>query len=206
MDLQIPSEEINRYYTEQDKSYRLQRRTFWSTVATFLAVAAYALITLLQWHTMDATFSEIRKQAKTAQSALDKNIESFRIDERAWVEIETVKLKAAYPPTPGFNAWSFKYELYPKNAGKTVARDVVARAGDILGGTDKGIQMFQDGSFRNRVLENESCSRRYWKRFSDQIHWQERRLSWEGRSRNSECTIISLDVSTIAMLLMLLIG
>src|ERR1700687_14181 len=66
VDLQIPSEETNRYYSEQNKSQRLHWATFWATLATFLAVAVYAVVTFLQGRTMDATFREVRKQTAAA--------------------------------------------------------------------------------------------------------------------------------------------
>jgi hypothetical protein len=47
----------------------------------------------------------------------------FRTDERAWVEIGRIEIVATYPPESTFGT-IFKYGFYPKNDGKTVARDV----------------------------------------------------------------------------------
>jgi hypothetical protein len=69
VDVQIPREETDRYYTEQRSSQRLQWWTFWATVGTFLAVAAYAVITYLQWRTMNATFDQIQKQTAATITA-----------------------------------------------------------------------------------------------------------------------------------------
>jgi hypothetical protein len=69
VDVQIPRAETDRYYTEQQKSHRLQWWTFWATIATFVAVAAYAVITYFQWRTMDATYKEVAKQTNSAEIA-----------------------------------------------------------------------------------------------------------------------------------------
>ena len=44
----------------------------------------------------------------------------FRTDERAWIEIEPMR-------TPGI---PYHYDLYPKNVGKTAARDIQVNADD----------------------------------------------------------------------------
>src|ERR1700681_340240 len=59
VEIDLSPSEAKRYYSEQKKTYKLQRRTFWATVATFVAVAAYAVITWFQWCTMEATYVEI---------------------------------------------------------------------------------------------------------------------------------------------------
>jgi len=71
VDVQIPREETDRYYAEQQTSQTLQRWTFCATVATFLAVVAYAVITYLQWRTMNATYAEIQKQTLAAIRSSD---------------------------------------------------------------------------------------------------------------------------------------
>ena len=95
----------------------------------------YACTTYRQWKTMDATLNE------TANN--------FGIDERAWVEIESIKLRTVTPPSLQIKIPSFVYDVYTKNFGKTVARDIVlkrvtsmdANHGDILA---RGIAMAQD--------------------------------------------------------------
>jgi hypothetical protein len=71
VDLKIPSEETDRYYSEQNKANKLQLWTLWATVLTFLAVVAYAEITFLQWRTMNRTYIEISKQTKATVDATD---------------------------------------------------------------------------------------------------------------------------------------
>jgi hypothetical protein len=98
-----------------------------------------------------------KRAADIAADTLSESIEQFRIDERAWIEFDPIKPIASYPPSQGFDAWAFKYELYPRNVGKTVARDVIARVGNVGSGGDtspssggRGIQMFQDGLFKDQ--------------------------------------------------------
>jgi hypothetical protein len=83
VDIKIPSEETNRYYTEQRKSYRLQWWTFWATVATFVAVAIYAGITYMQWHTMNATYIEITKQSRAAADSAKAAQDANRLTEES---------------------------------------------------------------------------------------------------------------------------
>jgi len=78
----------------------------------------------------------------------------FKADERAWVEIGRID-KTVYPPDSGTGMTSFtvKFDLYFKNVGKTLARDVRISVIDTNAGEDlmynrKGIRMFQDQLFR----------------------------------------------------------
>jgi hypothetical protein len=50
----------------------------------------------------------------------------FRTDERAWIEIEPIKPKP-YKDSKELHI----YELFPKNVGKTAARDIVVRADNV---------------------------------------------------------------------------
>jgi len=65
----FPPAEIKRYYSEQDKTYRLQRRTFWVSALTLLALALYTYVTYRQWRTMNETYQEIVKQTDAAIKA-----------------------------------------------------------------------------------------------------------------------------------------
>jgi hypothetical protein len=61
----LSAEEARRYYGDQDKMYRLQRRTFWATVGTLLAVAGYAVITYMQWCQMKRATNLSEKANRT---------------------------------------------------------------------------------------------------------------------------------------------
>jgi len=165
LDVHIPREETDRYYAQQQQSRGLQWWTFWATVATFVAVAIYAFITYLQWHTMIATYCEIRKQttsaevaaeaarsaAYTAAQTLNKSIEQFRIDERAWVVLATITKTRTIPRDDKFPT-TFVYAVYPKNVGKAIARDIIVKAENIVGSyalisDTHGVKMIQDELF-----------------------------------------------------------
>jgi hypothetical protein len=85
--------------------------------------------------------------------------EQFLVDERAWIAIDSVKVKRATPPAGVIKAWSFIYDIYPKNVGKTVARHVVVRAATVGSGppspgSDRAAQLFQDGLFKDQGSGN----------------------------------------------------
>jgi hypothetical protein len=95
---------------------RSKDAVFWQAVFTglaFVALVAYTYYTRKQWKTLDENVTEIS--------------EFFRIDERAWIEIEPIKPIPFSPRNGKFGA-VFKYEIYPKNVGKTAARDIELRS------------------------------------------------------------------------------
>jgi hypothetical protein len=109
-----------------------------ATWAAFIAAAVYALVTMFMWCAMI-------KQNKIAGEALRQGTESFRIDERAWVEIQPI---AASP--------SFRYELYPKNIGKTAATNITIHAlrGTTLNSISMGDNAAQLSMLQDKMLLN----------------------------------------------------
>jgi hypothetical protein len=65
--------------------------------------------------------------ADTARRTLQESIESFRTDERAWMQIDRIERTLVSPREGKFGA-AFRYRLYPKNLGKTSAHDVTVSA------------------------------------------------------------------------------
>src|ERR1017187_784042 len=86
----------------------------------------------------------------------------FRTDERAWVVVDQVVLLESYPPRDNF-PWSFKYGVYVKNAGKTIARDVRIHITPFFGATQlnkHGIEMTQGrtwGGWKGKDLTPEQA-------------------------------------------------
>jgi hypothetical protein len=78
----------------------------------------------------DKNLEQLRIQTSAQVSASETAIEAFRTDERAFIEIEPFKPTSARNEVFGPNntRWFFEYELFPKNAGKTVAYDIEIRA------------------------------------------------------------------------------
>jgi hypothetical protein len=72
LEIQFPPEVTQRYYADQGKHYRLQRRTFWASVLTLSALAAYTAVTFLQWR-------ETRKAADAAKLSADAAIQAANI-------------------------------------------------------------------------------------------------------------------------------
>lgn len=55
---------------------------------------------------------------------------NFKVDERAWVELEPLEGTLDSPRTPNMNDADFSYPIHIRNVGKTVARDVEVRGID----------------------------------------------------------------------------
>jgi hypothetical protein len=109
-------ETIRTTQAEAKRQYTIQNSIKNATWAAFVAVFIYALITILMWRQMI-------KQTRIASAALRQSTESFRTDERAWIEIEPVKGTLFVPRTEKIGA-AFQYPVYIRNVGKTVARNI----------------------------------------------------------------------------------
>jgi len=124
-------ETIRTTQAEAERQYTTQNSLKNATWAAFVAVSIYALITTLMW-------CQMIKQTRIASAALRQSTESFRVDERAWIEIEPIKGTLFYPRTEKIGA-AFQYPIYIRNVGKTVARDIQLRA--TRGATQASIAM-----------------------------------------------------------------
>jgi hypothetical protein len=74
----------------------------------------------------------------------------FRIDERAWVVIDEIKILKTPFPANGKLPISWQYGFYSKNVGKTIARNVRIHIDTPFGSnlTDHGIYLFQMRQFQ----------------------------------------------------------
>jgi hypothetical protein len=107
--------DVHRYYSDQDNSYRLQRRTFWATVLTVLVIIAYTCVNYRQWRTMER---------------------QLEATDRPWIQVqfgqatkpEAFSVAGATPDTPltidqnGQGVIVFSFNL--TNVGKSVANRV----------------------------------------------------------------------------------
>jgi hypothetical protein len=121
--------------------------TDWLTVTLTVVAAMAALVSA--W-IFQGQLCEGRKATKLAA-------ESFRIDERAWVELETIKPALLSNASEKFPS-VFTCDIYPKNVGKTVARDVVVKAQALsgmedLGSNPEGMRNTQDKMLLNGFKE-----------------------------------------------------
>lgn len=111
-----------------------QERPKWTDVAT-------VILTLIIAAAAIGSAWIFQGQLTEASNATNRASESFRIDERAWIEFDPVKPVPYSPRTDKFGAL-FDYDLYIRNTGKTVARDVEFRAN--RSGEESSIEMGND--------------------------------------------------------------
>ena len=93
---------------------------------------------------INAAVGELALQAQDSER-------SFRTDERAWIEIGKIET-SIHPPDPPFGI-TFKYNIFLKNYGKTVATDVRVHIDNIdadtsFGDNQRAIRMSQDQLFK----------------------------------------------------------
>ena len=120
---------------ENDLGYKKRQIciNIWPAVLTGCLVVTSVVAIYISIAALDAA----KKSADVAAAALETSSESFRIDERAWVEIEPIK-PVLFTKADGTFGASFRYKIYPKNVGKTVARDIVMQAHRVSSGHDMG--------------------------------------------------------------------
>ena len=106
---------------DSERSHSTQDSIKKATWYAFVAVTVYALVTLLMWFQMI-------KQSRIANAALRQSTESFRIDERAWIEFENVELKQLKFPPQWHGGQPIYLAATLKNYGKTEARNLMLHA------------------------------------------------------------------------------
>jgi hypothetical protein len=126
------------------------RKSLWRGLKPWLETVGICIALALAIFNLFA-LSEIQRQtpsvigaASTAGDALKKTVEQFRVDERACVEIDSIS-KSADPPAQGFPP-SFRYRVFLKNVGNTIARDAFLRRVTYLGAAPnlQGVKMAQE--------------------------------------------------------------
>lgn len=138
----------------QRRSLRVQWFLFAATAAAFGAAAYYACIAYRQWQATEDT--------------LRQSIESFRIDERAWVEIGSIKHDVHPIPKAARLSLPIKrmfiYTIYPKNVGKTAAYEIAIRVTDSSGTYDLGSDKFIITVTQDRLLVGKEVDKNTGKR------------------------------------------
>jgi hypothetical protein len=97
--------------------------------------------------------STMNGQLKAAQDTLTQTAQTFKIDERAWIELEPIRPRMLTPADATFSA-TFTCDLYPKNVGKTVARDIVVKARELGASEDFGNNVEGLRNTQDRMLLN----------------------------------------------------
>jgi hypothetical protein len=125
-------------------------------IATLMAAIVAVFFTYQTFTKVQIQAIAAQRQANSMRDQLRVSIESFRTDERAWIEFDPIKSPRVIPKATGFPWTGYRYELYPKNIGKTAAYDFVVR-GEIsastieLSSNVRGMQMIQDGLFKDNT-------------------------------------------------------
>lgn len=153
---------------QEAREARKETRDEWKVrieAATLIFVLAYAIINFFMlramWKANKTTSDSFAKtlcqmkaqttaQQQTAGAAIKSSWDAenfFRTDERAWIEIESIRLQSTITPE-GMRTF-FKYEVFTKNVGKTVARDIGLKRMNMMDANHgiiniRGIQMWQD--------------------------------------------------------------
>lgn len=95
------------------------------------------------------------------KESTNATINFFRTDERAWIEIEPIKPIIFAPKSKEIPRTVFRYEIYPHNAGKTPARDVVMKAqemgsGETFGSDEYSIESTQEKYLRGKFTDSKT--------------------------------------------------
>ena len=83
MVVHLSPEEAKRYYSDQDKTYRLQTRIFWANILTLLVLAAYAVFT---YRILCAT----NKSANAAKESADTASRQLEMTDRPWLILQGI--------------------------------------------------------------------------------------------------------------------
>jgi len=133
--------QVTEYYAseERERTPKNRRDTirFRLEIIGVLVAVGLVILTICTLRTLNGQLSEMRRQTR-------QSLESFRIDERASIEIESMKFKYALPFPP---AIAVGYEVTAKNFGKTVARDIVLRKVTAMDANT-------DETIKHRMIEN----------------------------------------------------
>jgi hypothetical protein len=101
-----------------------REKSKWTDIGTLVLTCAIAAAAIYSAWVFQGQLTEARK-------AVTLTVDSFRMDERAWVEIEPIKPVLFSPANQQFSA-TYTCNIFPKNVGKTPALDVEARATDVM--------------------------------------------------------------------------
>jgi hypothetical protein len=92
----------------------------WTEVVTAVLTVILAIAAIVSAWLFQGQLTEARKTTRIS-------LESFRVDQRAWIEIQPSQPTLKSPASDPFGAL-FIYNIFPRNVGKTAAYDIVATA------------------------------------------------------------------------------
>jgi hypothetical protein len=138
---------VTNYYESENRNGPWKiRRDQWRLAVEAATLGAAIIAAVFAYR----SFGEVKRQADSTQKQLEHSIESFRIDERAWLEIEPPSPVLKMAASAAIGGALFTYDFYLKNVGKTAAFNIAVRApraaidsGIELGDNPRGIALVQ---------------------------------------------------------------
>ncbi len=120
-EINLSTEEAKRYYSEQGKTYKLQRRIFWVNLFTLVILAFYTVFT---YCILNAT-QKSAVAAKTASCIADQTLKrrpyEFRVEQRPYVTLDDFRFTSAI--TVSNPNGENRIRISFANAGRTPALD-----------------------------------------------------------------------------------
>jgi hypothetical protein len=148
-------DEIEKYFREIATLLRRKsREASFGEITTFITNLILVLLGVIATSIYGCQLSTMNGQLEAARDTFTQTGQVFKIDERAWIELETIKPQLLAPADRTFPA-SFTCDLYPKNVGKTVARDIVVKAQDFGAAEDFGSNAEELRNTQDKMLLNE---------------------------------------------------
>jgi hypothetical protein len=115
----VPPPQIHRVNPERRKDNTPSWKKWAELTALGVAIGVLIVNSVQSFYT--------RRQADYAQRQLDAAQKAFRMDERAWIEIDPI-VPVLFVPRQGVFGAMFNYKISLRNVGKTAAHDVRFRA------------------------------------------------------------------------------
>ncbi len=142
VEIQIPTETAEKYYSDQNKNRKAQWATFWVTVATVLALVIYTCYTRNIW-------LESKKSADAAKSAADTARDTLRMTLRPRVTIPFINplvqsvINGRLVTT--LDHGKLKVGIEPVNTGPLAATNVRFFRYDYVGARESARKMSYEG-------------------------------------------------------------
>jgi hypothetical protein len=141
-----PNVHANHCTSRTEKDWWDELKPF-AEIVGILLLAVYTFYTIKMYRANKKSADAAASAADTATKTLAKSIDDFRIDEKAWIEIEPIKpsFLGNFPKIGS----AFTCDIYLKNVGKTVATNISVKASEqwsneALGSDRSGMANIQD--------------------------------------------------------------
>jgi hypothetical protein len=110
-----------------EKDWR-DKTKFWFEIGGIVLLGVYTAYTIKMYCANRDAAIAATSASNTAANALRASVEQFRVDERAWIEIEPPTPALKVPASDTYGGALFTYDFFLKNVGKTAAFGIAVRA------------------------------------------------------------------------------